>query len=313
MVDRPHLRHSNTDSSHVERASPVDSNRRKFITSAGAGIAGLALTAPTLAATKENGNDNSLCLRYKDKAVLITGATSGIGEATAHAYARVGAKVFFCGRREDRGIMVQQAIRDAGGEATYMRADVREEDQVAAFVARCVETYGRLDIAFNNAGITGFHGAIDQLEVEGSGYYHDIMRTNVDGVLYAMRHELPVMRAAGGGVIVNTASTLAHQGSAQLSAYAASKHAVIGLTRSTAARYASHGIRVVSLSPGPTRTDIQRPYLPKDAPRGDGRANTPMGRLSEPEEIAAVVLAITDPVCLFLNGGDVRADGASSA
>ena len=206
-------------------ASPDDASRRHFIASAGAGLTGLALSATALAQSPGTAAAATACRRYQGKVVLITGATSGIGEATAHAFAREGARIFFCGRREERGRQVEKAIRDSGGDATYMRADVREEAQVAAFVARCVEVYGRLDIAFNNAGITGYMGAMDELAVEGIGYYHDIMRTNVDGVLFAMRHELPVMRAAGGGIIVNTGSSLSHKGSAHMAAYAASKHA----------------------------------------------------------------------------------------
>ncbi len=292
--------------------SPNNTSRRHFLGAAGVGLAGLALGSRAMAGATAPGANPST--RYKDMVVLITGATSGIGEATAHAYAREGAKVFFCGRREERGAQVEQAIRDAGGEATFMRADVREEDQVAAFVNRCVEVYGGLDIAFNNAGITGFMGAMDELAVDGMGYYHDIMRTNVDGVVYAMRHEIPIMRAAGRGIIVNTGSALSHRGSPQLGFYAASKHAVIGLTRSAAAREAGNGVRVISVSPAGTRTDIHLPYLPPDTPRtGGGGANTPMGRLAEPEEVACVVLAVTDPACVFLNGDDVRADGASTA
>lgn len=293
--------------------SPDDASRRHFIV--GAALTGLALSATALAQPPGTADAAMACRRYQGKVVLITGATSGIGEATAHAFAREGARIFFCGRREERGRQVEKAIRDSGGDATYMRADVREEAQVAAFVARCVEVYGRLDIAFNNAGITGYMGAMDELAVEGIGYYHDIMRTNVDGVLFAMRHELPVMRAAGGGIIVNTGSSLSHKGSAHMAAYAASKHAVIGLTRSAAAREAGKGIRVVSVSPGGTRTDIHRPYLPAGATQsgGGGGAGTPMGRIAEPAEIAAVVLSVTDPACVFLNGDDVRADGAASA
>jgi len=313
--DSSPLDNSGPDNSHPDSSGPGDSSRRRFITSAGVGLAGLALASPALAAASDSNNAGQPCRRYQDKVVLITGATSGIGEATAHAYAHEGAKVFFCGRREERGAAVQKAIRDAGGEATYMRADVREEGQVAAFVASCVEVYGGLDIAFNNAGITGFQGSFDELDLDGVGYYRDIMRTNVDGVMYAMRYELPVMRAAGGGIIVNTGSSLSHRGSPQLGAYAASKHAVIGLTRSAAARDAGNGIRIISVSPGGTRTDIHRPYMPEGAAqsRGDGRANTPMGRLAEPEDIAAIVLATTDPACTFLNGDDVRADGAATA
>ncbi len=297
-------------SDHPE--SSASSSRRHFIAAAGAGLAGLTLGA-NAQANPDNGTTDKSCRRYQDKVVLITGATSGIGEATAHAYAREGAKVFFCGRREDRGRQVEKAIRDAGGEATYMRADVRREDQVAAFVARCVAVYGRLDIAFNNAGITGYPGPLDELSLDGNGYYHDVMRTNVDGVLYAMRHELQVMRTGGGGVIVNTGSSLSHRGAPQMATYAASKHAVIGLTRSAAALVAGKGIRVVSVSPGGTRTDIMRPYLPKGAAQSGGGADTPMGRIAEPEEIAAIVLSVTDPACVFLNGDDVRADGAASA
>lgn len=288
--------------------SPENRTRRHFMTTMGAGVASLALGSQALA--QSDSQTRRACRRYEDKVVLITGATSGIGEAAAHGYAQEGAKVFFCGRREDRGHQVEQAIRDAGGEATYMRVDVREEEQVKALVARCVEIYGRLDIAFNNAGITGHMGPFDELAVVGDGYYHDIMRTNVDGVLYAMRHELPIMRAQGRGVIVNTGSLLSHRGSPRMAAYAASKHAVIGLTRSAAAAEAGNGIRVVSVSPGGTRTDIMTPYLPEGTPRSGGGEDTPMGRIAEPEEIASVVLSVTDPACVFLNGDDVRADGA---
>ncbi len=289
---------------------PSNTGRRDFLASAGLGLAGLALTGQT----RGHSAGGSPCPRYQDKVVLITGATSGIGEATAHAYAREGARVFFCGRREERGAQVEQAIRDAGGEATFMRADVRDENQVIAFVARCLEVYGGLDIAFNNAGITGFMGGLDELPVDGTGSYHDIMRTNVDGVVFAIRQEIPAMRARGGGVIVNTGSGLSHRGSPTMAAYAASKHAVIGLTRSCAAREAGNSIRVVSLSPGGTRSDIMRPFLPEGSTFGDDYGdNLPMGRIAEPEEIAAIVLAVTDPACTFLNGGDVRADGAAGA
>jgi NAD(P)-dependent dehydrogenase (short-subunit alcohol dehydrogenase family) len=295
----------------MSNSEPQASGRRRFLAAAGAGVAGLALGGNALASAEStiaNGTH-----RYRDKVVLITGATSGIGEATAHAYAREGAKVFFCGRREDRGRAVEKAIRDAGGEATFMRADVREEAQVKAFVDRCVEVYGGLDIAFNNAGITGQMDVLNKLALNGVGSYQDIMRTNVDGVLFAMRHELPVMLARGSGIIVNTGSALSHRGSAQMPAYAASKHAVIGLTRSAAAQGARHGIRVVSVSPAGTRTDIMRPFLPEGTARTGGGENTPMGRIAEPEEIAAVVLAVTDPAALFLNGDDIKADGAALA
>ncbi len=293
--------------------SELRASRRRFITAAGAGLAGLAFGASAQAA--DNGGDAPACRRYEGRVVLITGATSGIGEATAHAYAREGAKVFFCGRREERGAEVQQAIRDEGGDATFMQADVTDEQQVKALVERCVEVYGGLDIAFNNAGITGQMGPLDELSIDDFGGYGDIMRTNVDGVWYSMKYELPVMRAAGSGIIVNTGSALSHRGSPAMAAYAASKHAVIGITRSAAAAEAGNGIRVISVSPAGTRTDIMRPFMSEEAAarRGGGGSDTPMGRIAEPEEVAAVVLAATDPACVFLNGDDIKADGAALA
>ena len=236
---------------------PHDNGRRKFMVGTTAGLTGLALGGG-LASSAALADTRQPSRRYQDKVVLITGATSGIGEATAHAYARAGAKVFFCGRRAARGAAVAEAIRAAGGEATYMQADVREQAQVQSFVERCVATYGGLDIAFNNAGIEGPRGALDELDVAGDNGYLDVMRTNVDGVYYAMRYELPVMRDFGGGVIVNTGSMLSHRGSTFAGAYAASKHAVIGLTRSAAARDAGNGIRVISVSPGGVATAQRR-------------------------------------------------------
>ncbi len=310
MSDRTNDPDHSRQSTDPESPSPADSGRRRFMRGAGAGLAGMALSGSLLGAPGKA--ESPARGRYQGKVVLITGATSGIGEATARAYAAEGARVIFCGRREELGRQVEAAIRERGGEATYMRADVREEDQMEAFVARCLEVYGGLDIAFNNAGIAGPVGALDEIALEGQGSYQDVLRTNTHGVLYAMRHELPVMRKAGSGIIVNTASMLAHKGSSQAGAYAASKHAVIGLTRSAARRDAGNGIRVFSVSPGGTRTDLLKQFTGGDTLEGMG-SDSPMGRLAEPEEIATVVTNLTVPENVFLNGDDVRADGASSA
>ena len=289
---------------------PHDHGRRKFMATTTAGLTGLALGGG-LAGSAAFADTRQPSRRYQGKVVLITGATSGIGEATAHAYAQAGAKVFFCGRRKARGEAVAEAIRAAGGEATYMQADVREQAQVQSFVERCVETYGGLDIAFNNAGIEGPRGALDEIDVAGDNGYRDVMRTNVDGVYFAMRYELPVMRGNGGGVIVNTGSMLSHRGSTFAGAYAASKHAVIGLTRSAAARDAGNGIRVISISPGGVETDLLRRFVGGSL-EGIGQ-RSPMGRIAQPTEVADVVLNLTAPEAIFLNGDDVKIDGASSA
>lgn len=285
--------------------------RRRFLTQ-GAALAGTAATFGTAGLAGTARADERVDSRYQGKVVLITGATSGIGEATAHAYARHGARVFFCGRRRELGEQVAADIRSRGGEATYMQADVREEEQVKDLVAACVETYGSLDIAFNNAGIEGPRGGLDEISVDGTNGYADVMRTNADGVFYGLRHQLPVMREQGSGMIVNTGSMLSHRGSDFAGAYAASKHAVIGLTRSAAQREAGNGVRVISISPGGVRTELLRRFLGVESLDGAGE-NNPMGRIAEPAEVADVVLQLTAPEAIFLNGDDVKVDGAQSA
>lgn len=293
--------------------SDIDNSRRRFLTQGAAGAAGLALGASALGGTlNQTARAESESKRYQGKVVLITGATSGIGEATAHAYARQGAKVFFCGRREQLGREVETAIREDGGDATFKRADVREAEQMEALVDACVETYGTIDIAFNNAGIEGPRGAIQDISLTGEGSYEDVNRTNIDGVYFAMRYQLPVMKANGGGVIVNTGSMLSHRGSDFAGAYAGSKHAVIGLTRSVAQQEAGNGIRAISISPGGVRTELLKRFRGVDSLEGAGE-DSPMGRIAEPHEVADVVLNLTAPEAIFLNGDDIKIDGASSA
>lgn len=297
---------------HGDGSQP-DAGRRRFLTGSAAGLAGLALSSSGLggAVNSAAAQTRDSSERYAGKVMLITGATSGIGAATARVYARHGAQVFFCGRREELGKEVEAGIREAGGEATYMQADVRENAQMKAFVAKCQDTYGAINIAFNNAGIEGPMGDLDSIALEGTNNYHDVFRTNTHGVFHAMRHEIPVMRAQGSGVIVNTASMLAHSGSASAGAYAASKHAVIGLTRSAAKQEVANGIRVISISPGSVRTDLLRRFRGGSLEGAD--ENHPMGRIAEPEDIAQVVLNLTAPEATYLNGDDIRIDGTQSA
>ena len=167
--------------------------------------------------------------RFHNKVALVTGGTSGIGRATAIAYAREGAKVVVAGRREKEGQVVVAEITAAGGDAIFLKTDVTREADLAALVAHTVDHYGRLDVAFNNAGVEGTFGITTAEQTEEN--YNQVFDANVKGVLFSMKHEIPAMLRHGGGAIVNTSSIGGSIGFAGGSVYVASKHAVIGLTR----------------------------------------------------------------------------------
>src|SRR6266571_786778 len=188
--------------------------------------------------------------KLSDNVALVTGATSGIGKTTATEFARAGAKVVLSGRREKEGANVVAEIQQLGGAAAFVRADVGRDADVKAMVDFTVATYGRLDVAFNNAGVE-WKGPLDQAtEAE----YRRVFAINVWGVLNSMRHEIPVMLKTGGGAIVNTSSVAGHIGMAQVSIYIASKHAVEGLTKAIALEFAKQNIRVNAVAPGAIQT-----------------------------------------------------------
>jgi NAD(P)-dependent dehydrogenase (short-subunit alcohol dehydrogenase family) len=240
---------------------------------------------------------------FNGKVALVTGGTSGIGKATAVAFAGAGARVVLSGRREKEGAEVVAEIKKLGGDAAFVRADVAKDADVKAMVDFTVEKFGRLDIAFNNAGIE-WKGTLDQAtEAE----YRRIFDINVWGLLNSMRHEIPVMLKNGGGAIVNTSSVAGHVGLGGVSVYIASKHAVEGLTKSAALEFAKQNIRINAVAPGPIATEMWDRFA------GDARdqiaSTVPVQRVGASEEIAAAVLYLASDAAKFTTGTSLVVDG----
>jgi NAD(P)-dependent dehydrogenase (short-subunit alcohol dehydrogenase family) len=243
---------------------------------------------------------------FKGKVALVTGGTSGIGKATAIAFARAGAKVVLTGRREKEGAQVVAEIKKLGGEAGFVRADIAKDADVKKMVQFAVDKFGKIDIAFNNAGVE-WMGPLDQAtEAE----YRRIFDINVWGVLNSMRHEIPVMLKNGGGAIVNTSSVAGHVGLAQVSVYIASKHAVEGLTKSVALEFAKQNIRINAVAPGGVATEMVDRFAGKQGDMRDYLTSLhPIGRIGTSEEIAAAVLYLASDAAKFTTGTSLVVDG----
>lgn len=257
--------------------------------------------------------------RFDNKVVLITGATSGIGAAAARLFAAEGARVAFCGRRVGLGQAVEREIRAAGGEATYIRADVLIESEVRDFVEAAVQRYNGLDVAFNNAGIT----IQKKLHEYSAEEFDRVLGTNLRGSFLAMKYQVPHMIKAGGGTIVVTSSSNALATDSGRAAYTASKRGLVGLVQSAALDYAANGIRVNALVPGTTDTELVWRAAGLESMPADARqvflkqwagSNVPgLGRLATPEEIAAFALTLASPEHPYLTGAQLVIDGGKTA
>jgi NAD(P)-dependent dehydrogenase (short-subunit alcohol dehydrogenase family) len=252
-----------------------------------------------------------MSMTFAGQVALVTGAAAGIGRATALAFAEQGLKVLAVDLDRDGGEHTAELIRQAGGQALFLRCDVTREAEVRQMMTEAVQAYGRVDYAFNNAGIEIEKGKL----AEGSEAEFDaIMGVNVKGVWLCMKYQLPVMLAQGGGAIVNTASVAGLGAAPKMSIYAASKHAVIGLTKSAAIEYAKKGIRVNAVCPAVIDTDMFRRAHEADPRKAEFAATMhPVGRIGKVEEIASAVLYLCSDGAAFTTGHSLAVDGGVTA
>lgn len=248
---------------------------------------------------------------FEGKVALVTGGGSGIGRATALAFAREGAKVVIADRDVQRAEEIVSIIRDAGGAASFRRTDVSVAADVEALVDYTVTTYGRLDLAFNNAGI---EGGVKPLADQTEANFDAVMNVNVKGVWLSMKYEISRMLKQGSGAIVNSSSVAGVVGFPGIGIYAASKHAVIGLTKTAALEYSAHGIRVNAVSPAAIDTEmIDRLADGMNTKKANLAPLHPIGRIGRAEEVAEAVLWLCSSKASFVTGHSLVVDGGFTA
>lgn len=242
--------------------------------------------------------------------VLVTGALSGIGRATAVAFSREKARLVISGRRPEEGKRLADELRSFGAEVEFVQADVRFEDQVQALLDSVIARFGRLDIAVNSAGYEGDPAPIVEQSVD---QYAAVFDTNVRGTWLALKHELRAMSAQRSGSIVNLSSTMGIRGAARNAFYVASKHAVEGLTRSAALEAAPFNVRVNAVAPGPIQTGMLDRITGSESGKAAMLANVPLKRAGTPEEIAEAIVFVASSKASFMTGEVLRVNGGRTA
>jgi len=242
--------------------------------------------------------------------VLITGALTGIGRATALAFARERARLMVSGRRAEAGKALVEELRGSGVEAEFVEADVRNDNDVRALVDRAVARFGRLDVAVNNAGTEGQPGPLTAQSAES---YAATFDTNVLGTVLSLKHELRVMGPQGGGSIINLSSTMGSRGAPGASMYVASKHAVEGLTKVAALEGAPYGVRVNAVAPGPIDTGLLDRFTGTPERKAGLIAGVPVKRAGTPEEVAAAIVFLASNKASFITGQVLGVNGGKTA
>ena len=248
---------------------------------------------------------------YAGKVAFITGAGAGIGRATAIAFAEAGANVAVVDRSQSNAQETVKLIEKVSGRAIVVGADVSREEEVKGAIDKTVDTFGRLDFAFNNAGVEQPPTPAAEISLDD---WHRQISINLSGVFYALKHEIPIMLKQGGGVIVNTASGAGVKGFADQAAYCAAKFGVVGLSKAAALDYAAQGVRVNAISPGIIATPMMDRFSGgTDEGRKGVVAQEPVGRAGRPEEIAGTVLWLCSDLAAFTVGSNIVVDGAQTA
>jgi NAD(P)-dependent dehydrogenase (short-subunit alcohol dehydrogenase family) len=242
--------------------------------------------------------------------VLVTGALTGIGRATASAFAKAGARVMVSGRRDDVGRSLVAELRELTAEADFVRADVRHEEDVRNLVDQTVSRFGQLDVAINNAGTLGTPGPLTEQSAES---YAAIFDTNVLGLVLSMKHELRIMQAQRHGSIVNLSSIVGHKALPGAPLYVASKHAVEGLTKAAALEGVAFGVRVNAVAPGPIATEMLEQLAGDANARAALIATVPLGRPGTPDEVVRIIMLLASEQASFVTGAIVPVDGGQSA
>ena len=248
---------------------------------------------------------------YEGKVAIVTGGGSGMGRATARAFSAAGAAVVVADVNIDAGDQVASELRESGGEALFIKTDVSKADDVEAMVNGTVEAYGRLDCAFNNAGVGGHLGFIHEYPEE---WFDLMVNVNLKGVFLCLKYEIAYMLEHGGGAIVNNSSSEGLRGAMPFAAYIGAKHGVVGLTKAAALETAKRGIRVNAICPGGTRTPMLEGGVGNlDEFEDKNRDRLVMGRLGLPEEMAGAVLWLCSDEASFVTGTTLSIDGGKTA